>query len=87
MVKLTKKDKVYLQSIGYLKTDFTQIEGANYKYYAEGDQKISKEEALKKLGRDRWLSGIGRACFHASAVRECKRGSETIYIKSDTFDK
>ena len=47
----------------------------------------SEEEALKKLGRDRWLSGIGRACFHASAVRECKRGSETIYIKSDTFDK
>lgn len=51
MVKLTKKDKVYLQSIGYLKTDFTQIEEANYKYYAEDNQKIGEEEAIKKLGR------------------------------------
>lgn len=87
MVELTKKDKVYLQSIGYLKTDFTQIEGANYKYYAEGNQKISEKEAIKKLGRECWLSGIGRACFHASSVRICKSGSEIVYIASDTFDK
>lgn len=87
MVKLAKKDKVYLQSIGYLKTDFTQIKGANYKYYAEGNQKISEEEAIKKLGRECWLSGIGGACFHASSVRNCKCGSEIIYITSDTFDK
>lgn len=87
MVELTKKDKVYLQSIGYLKTDFTQIEGANYKYYAEGNQKISEEEAIKKLGRECWLSGIGRACFHASSVRICKSGLEIVYIASDTFDK
>lgn len=87
MAKLTKKDKEFLKKIGYLEEDFNQIEKANYKYYIEYNQRISEEEALKKLGRDRWLSGICRACFHASAVRECKRGSETIYIKSDTFDK
>lgn len=87
MVKLTKKDKEFLKKIGYLEMDFNQIEKANYKYYIEYNQRISEEEALKKLGRNRWLSGVGRACFHTSAVRECKRGSETIYIKSDTFDK
>lgn len=87
MVKLTKKDKVYLQSIGYLKTDFTQIEGVNYRYYAEGNREISEEEAIKKLGRECWLSGIGGACFHASSVRICKSGSEIVYIVSDTFDK
>lgn len=87
MAKLKKKDKAFLKNIGYLEEDFNQIEKANYKYYIEYNQRISEEEALKKLGRDRWLTGIGRACFHASAVRECKHGSETIYIKSDTFDK
>lgn len=87
MAKLTKKDKEFLKKNGYLEEDFNQIEKANYKYYIEYNQRISEEEALKKLGRDRWLSGIGRACFHASAVRECKRGSEIIYINSDTFDK
>lgn len=87
MAKLTKQDKEFLKKIGYLEEDFNQIEKANYKYYIEYNQRISEEEVLKKLGRDRWLSGIGRACFHASAVRECKRGSEIIYINSDAFDK
>lgn len=87
MVKLTKEDKEYLKKIGYLKVDFNQIEETNYKYYTEDNQRISEEEALKKLGRECWLSGIGRACFHASAARECKRSSEYIYINSDTFDK
>lgn len=87
MVKLTKKDKVYLQGIGYLQMDLTQIEKTNYKYYFEYNQRISEEEALKKLGRECWLSGIGRACFHASAARECKRGSKIVYIESDTFNK
>lgn len=87
MVKLTKKDKEFLKKIGYLEMDFNQMEKANYKYYTEDNQRIGEKEALKKLGRDRWLSGIGRACFHASAVRECKRGSKTIYINSDTFGK
>lgn len=55
MRKLTKKDKEFLKKIGYLEEDFNQIEEANYKYYTEDDQRISEEEALKKLGRDRWL--------------------------------
>lgn len=87
MVKLTKKDKEFLKKIGYLDMDFSYIEKANYKYYLENNQRISEEEALKKLGRECWLSGIGRACFHASAASDCKRGSKIIYIDSDTFDK
>lgn len=85
MAKLTKKDKEFLKKIGYLEEDFNQIEKANYKYYTKDDQRISEEEALKKLGRYRWLSGIGRACFHASSVRDYKRGSGYVYINSDIF--
>ncbi len=81
MAKLTKKDKEFLKKIGYLEEDFNQIEKANYKYYTKDDQRISEEEALKKLGRDR----LGRACFHASSVRDYKRGSGYVYINSDTF--
>ena len=52
MAMLTKKDKEFLKKIGYLEEDFNQIEKANYKYYIEYNQRISEEEALKKLGRD-----------------------------------
>lgn len=87
MEKLTKKDKEYLLKIGYRPEDFRQIEEAEYKYYLDYEKRITVDEAIKKLGREGWLSGIGRACFHASSVRDCKRGKCIVYINSDTFEK
>lgn len=87
MAKLTKKDKECLLKIGYLREDLKQIEDAKYKYHLDYEKEISEQEAIEKLGRECWLSGIGRACYHASSVRQCKRGNHTIDIDSDTFGK
>lgn len=82
-MKLTNKDKKYLLSIGYKNEDFTAIEDAtkNIKYElfftkfalisisASPKINISQKQVIGVLGRETFLSGIGRATFHNSAVR------------------
>ena len=93
---LTKRDKAYLMKIGYLSCDLPYIERAagsmKYEYWkthkAAGDtfhteEKIDQERAIALVGKQAWLSGIGRACFHASAVRETKgsrKGCSQVYF-------
>lgn len=71
-MKLTNKDKNYLISIGYLNEDFAVIENTTISYELiinDVSIKISQREIVKILGRNNFLSGIGRATFHASAMR------------------
>lgn len=82
-MKLTNKDKNYLLSIGYKNEDFTAIEDAtkNIKYElfftkyasisisASPKIKLNQKQVICMLGRETFLSGIGRATFHSSAVR------------------
>jgi len=85
---LSKRDKTYLMKIGYLSSDMPYIEAAvgsmKYEYWKKhGEEKIDRERAIALVGKQAWLSGIGRACFHASAVRETKglhKGRSQVYF-------
>jgi len=90
-MKLTNEDKKQLKENGYTENDFPQIERAMQKskttYEAfdiktEKSEKISREQAIKILGRDVWLSGISRSAFHWTAVRDNMRG----YFKPKSAD-
>lgn len=90
---LTKRDKTYLMRIGYLSCDLPYIERAagsmKYEYWKRhGEEKIDQERAIALVGKHAWLSGIGRACFHASAVRETKgshKGRSEVYFENSAF--
>lgn len=90
-MKLTNEDKKQLKENGYTENDFPQIERAmqksitTYKVFnlkTEKSEKISREQAIKILGRDVWLSGIARSAFHWDTSRDNMRG----YFKPNTAD-
>ena len=83
-MKLTNKDREYLSSIGYHNDDFDVIERVSKKMKYElfskhnnGNEpievKITEKQALSLLGREVFLTGLGRATFHDSAVRSIER--------------
>ena len=87
-MKLTKKDKEILKSMGYLDWDIQQIEAAsNYTSYkvSETDKTISEEEALELLDRKAFLSGMARSTFSATSYRNTLNETSTIMIKSIDF--
>jgi hypothetical protein len=77
-MKLTNKDKNYLSSIGYRADDFDVIE-RNSKHIKcdlitrntdrNVEFRITQKQAIKLLGRETFLSGLGRATFHDTAFR------------------
>ena len=72
---LTDEDKRTLRKFGYPKSDFKQIEEAANRstYSIESDTKpktINVWEAIDLLGREKFLSGIGRSAFHWDCRRE-----------------
>ena len=71
-MKLTNKDKDYFLTIGYKNEDLAVIENTSISYELvinDVSIKINQKEIVKILGRNNFLSGIGRATFHASAMR------------------
>ena len=75
-MKLTNKDKDYLISIGYLNEDFAVIENTSIRYELiinDVSIEINQKEVVKILGRNNFLTGIGRATFHVSALRHIER--------------
>lgn len=88
-MKLTKADKDLLLSWGYDESDFPQIEEAMRKkktQYELGNSQISREEAIQRLGRRNFLSGIARSAFHYSAVRETIDGERVYFDSSRLFE-
>lgn len=82
-MKLYESDIKYLKSIGYLDQDLWQIkEAAKAKYTRlECDNiKISHEAAAAILGQEKYLSGIARAAFHHTAMRENGRGKSVLFV-------
>ena len=78
----TEKDKATLLKIygGVQKTldeDIRQLEEAadvtEYTFGKEADlsdeREITRETAIRKLGRETWLSGLVRSAFHWTAMR------------------
>lgn len=91
-MKLTNKDKKYLITIGYNTEDFSEIEETTkyirYELLPNGNKskhsfKLNQKEVIEILGRDTFISGLGRATFHGSAVRnaETQQGTISIYFK------
>lgn len=82
-MKLTNEDKKQLKEYGYTEDDFSQIERAMQKSKTKYSvvniqtgkkETISRERAIKILGRETWLSGISRSAFHWTATRDNMRG-------------
>ena len=89
-MKLSNKDKKYLRDIGHTDMDFNQIENASrytkYEFFNVNDEsivtKISQKQAIEILGRETFLSGLGRSAFHSSAVRY--NSDDTIAVVFDS---
>ncbi len=89
-MKLTNKDKKYLLSIGYSENDFEQIGNiakyTKYEMFTKENESIvtiiTQKKAIELLGRNTFLSGLGRTAFHRTAVRYNDEG--TIYVVFDS---
>lgn len=89
-MKLTNKDKKYLLLIGYSENDFEQIGNiakyTKYEMFTKEDESIvttiTQKKTIELLGRNTFLSGLGRTAFHQSAVRYNDEG--TIYVVFDS---
>ena len=90
-MKLTEKDKADLLALDVPPEDFWQIaEAAQLKYtkyavYAKGAEKgrhISRDEAIRLLGRKEWLSGLSRSAFHFTACRDTIDGASFVLFDS-----
>ncbi|MBO6031693.1 MAG: hypothetical protein J6Q22_09490 [Prevotella sp.] len=93
-MKLTENDKRYLleKVYGGVKKDFgadlPQIEEAadvaTYTLYKgdKSDGRISRTKAIALCGREGWLSGLSRAAFHCTSMREAK-GIPNLYVGFD----
>ena len=91
-MKLTNEDKALLLDWGYPEEDFAQIEEAFQKSkttYELGDFRISREEAIRLLGRRQYLSGVARSAFHRTAAREVPMSTsgEVVYFDSSKLFK
>lgn len=80
-MKLKLRAKHYLKMVGYTDEEITLIENTEYRYMYDYRNKIAEQLAVRRLGKESWLSGIARACFHKSAARQCRLGSKIIYIE------
>lgn len=75
--ELDNKDKAKLKELGYFEEDFPYIErGCNVCEYYTYDRygylqkrNFDYSDAINRLGRYNWLSGIARATFHNSAMK------------------
>ena len=91
-MKLTNSDKEILKEYGYEDEGFAQIQRAfdtrNTKYttYADDEEPITREGVIKLLGRENFLSGLARSCFHYTAVRVVN-GNVRVYFDSSNLFK
>ena len=89
-MKLTLNDKKILKTkYKYTDKEILQIEKAAEKtvYKINFKEKISVQKAIKLLGRENFLSGIGRSTFHWSSVREIKNSDDVVEFDSSAFFK
>lgn len=82
---LNSSQKDELRRLGYHDRDIAEIglalDAGEFTFTNEKTGKrISVETAKTKLGTSAFLSGIGRACFHATAVRG-DEGKGMIFIR------
>ena len=93
-MKLSEKDKADLRNMGVPSSDFRQIQEVasgkftSYLLYVNDDAsgtRISRDEAIRLLGRRIWLSGLARSAFHYTAVRTIEGSEAFVYINSRKY--
>lgn len=69
---LTKQDIKYLISCGYHEEDIPQIKRAKkvLRLRNEKGEKITQNKAVEILGRENFLSSLGRCAFHCTACNK-----------------
>ena len=85
---LSKEDIKLVKSWGYLDEDLRQInEAIDATTYELDGKPISQLNAIKILGRERYLSGICRSAFHWSAARkDINEKNLVLFDSSRLFD-
>lgn len=83
---LTLQERKRLGERLFSKNDIIEIERAAKKTkYAiadgDGELPISRDQAIRLLGREGWLSGLCRSAFHINARRTAP-GGETVLFNS-----
>ena len=82
-MKITKEEKMYLERCGYGRKDFAQIQEATRR----DKTTITRDEAVTRLGRLDYLSGIARSAFHFTAMRITEDGKVILFDSSRLFGK
>lgn len=72
--KMTEEDKQYFLRLGYEKTRLGNIQKCLNAVRLDltngyGTEKITPQDAIKVLGREKFLSGVDRAMGHMTATR------------------
>ena len=89
-MKITKEEKMYLERCGYGRKDFAQIQEATRRdktTYEMDGAPITRDEAIARLGRLDYLSGIARSAFHFTAMRTAADGKVILFDSSRLFGK
>jgi hypothetical protein len=71
--RLTKADAKYLMDMGYSRDDLRQIQKAANSFKTKFDvngEKVSRDIAMEKLGREKFLDGLARSAFHWSSSQK-----------------
>jgi len=88
--QITKEEKMYLERCGYGRKDFAQIQEATRRdktTYEMDGAPITRDEAVTRLGRLVYLSGIARSAFHFTAMRITEDGKVILFDSSRLFGK
>lgn len=79
-IQLTTKDKRFLMGIGYLEEDILQI--TRTEFVIESHEKpITTDKAIRIVGRNSFLSSVGRATFHWSTIATNSNCSRRVHIE------
>ena len=91
-MRWSNEDTKLLQEWGYPQDDIVQIKRARKFVMLElsnkevEDKKISIDKAIEILGREDFLSGLSRASFHWTSVRENDKGDSVYFDCSKMFE-
>lgn len=88
--KLTNKQKEVLLDWGHKEYEFNQIEECVNTGIITNEvthRKISWKTAIKKIGEREFLSGISRAAFHWTAMRNSDDNKECVYFDFSNYFK